>query len=238
MKDKDKSVIGGLVKGQETGIATTKRRTYYFESILLILIASFLTLAFLVRQTPYFPFDLSITKSIQQISFPGFSTSMIFLTTIGNVEWAVLTIIGVVIFFASLGKNFNALFFVISVGGAEALSLSLKAIIGRPRPAADLIKQLGTYLVHDSFPSGHVLYFVGCFGFLYYLSYSRLKKGKLRDFYQVFFLLLIIGIGISRIYVGAHWFSDTLGAYLIGTVWLLIVIHFYQKYMKKYMDKG
>jgi membrane-associated phospholipid phosphatase len=31
-------------------------------------------------------------------------------------------------------------------------------------------------------------------------------------------------MGISRIYVGAHWFSDTLGAYLIGSVWLLFIV--------------
>ncbi|HZQ09664.1 MAG TPA: phosphatase PAP2 family protein, partial [Anaerolineae bacterium] len=44
----------------------------------------------------------------------------------------------------------------------------------------------------------------------------------------ILFAVLIIGIGPSRIYVGEHWFSDVVGAYLVGAVWLWVSIRFYE----------
>ncbi len=39
--------------------------------------------------------------------------------------------------------------------------------------------------------------------------------------------LLIALIGLARVYSGEHWFSDVVGGYLFGSIWLVLTIRFY-----------
>ena len=71
------------------------------------------------------------------------------------------------------------------------------------------------------------------FGFLFFLSYVLLKRGRLRNSSFVLFGLLIFLISVSRVYMGAHWPSDTLGAYLAGGVWLMLMIEAYSRLKAK-----
>ena len=217
---------------QETPKKVTQR-TNYFQFILVGVTLAFGILAFLAKNIPYFPFDLTITLLIQNISFPFFKELMLILTALGNIDWGILTVIFIAIVLLSIGKNLQAVFFVISVAGTSAISLLFKALIARPRPSSDLISQLASYTKNDSFPSGHVLFFLGCYGFLFYLIFTHLKPSRVRTILLVFVALMLLSIGISRVYVGAHWFSDTLGAYLIGSAWLYCVIYLFSKYRKR-----
>ena len=67
------------------------------------------------------------------------------------------------------------------------------------------------------------------FGFLFFLSYVLLKRSRLRVAALVVFGWLIALIGVSRVYLGAHWPSDTLGAYLAGGIWLVLMITVYRR---------
>ncbi len=210
-----------------------KRKRSHFQNILLALIFSFGFLAILAKNIPYFSFDLPITLAIQHITVPGFRPVMIFLTTLGNVEWGIAAVIALSILLLAIGKSIYAVFFILSVSGSFLISLLFKFLISRPRPSADLITQMSHYTKNDSFPSGHVLFYVGCYGFIFYLLYTHLKAGKIKSVLLSIVGFLLLGIGPSRIYVGAHWFSDTLGAYLIGTAWLYLIIHLFTRYAKK-----
>ena len=234
MKKEKMTHIEEVVQEQKAPEKKVVKRTYYFEIFLIGLISAFGTLAFFAKQIPYFPIDLYITKYIQQIRFPGFHELMVFITTLGNFEWGIFTVMMLFIFFVIIRQNIIAIFLAVSVVGAEIISVTFKALIARPRPDPDLITQLGKHLYSDSFPSGHVLFYIGCYGFLLYLSFAKLKHGLLRIILSTVFALMLILIGMSRIYVGAHWFSDVLGAYLIGSVWLLVIIHVYNKVAKKF----
>jgi undecaprenyl-diphosphatase len=79
-----------------------------------------------------------------------------------------------------------------------------------------------------SFPSGHVMFYLGFFGFIWFLAFSLMKPSMKRGFLLVFFGGLAILIGASRIYVGEHWASDVVGAYLLGTLTLAVIIQFYR----------
>jgi membrane-associated phospholipid phosphatase len=237
MKKEINTPLEEVVQEQKAPEKKVVKRTYYFEVFLVALIFSFGLLAFFAKQTPYFPFDIFITKTVQQITLPGFHELMIFITTLGNFEWGIFTIIMLFIFFVIIRKNILAIFLALSVVGSEILSVTFKAVIARPRPDPELITQLGKHLYSDSFPSGHVLFYIGCYGFLLFLSFAKLKHGLLRIILTIVLTLMLIFIGLSRIYVGAHWFSDVLGAYLIGSVWLLVVIYLYNKFGKKMRNK-
>jgi membrane-associated phospholipid phosphatase len=207
---------------------TASERERFFRIGLLGLSIAFLVLTFFVKTTPFFAFDLVITKSLQTIHNFLFYYLMFFLSFIGF-TWGeiLLPTFTAIIFFWHKRKE-EAFFILLSTFGVIVISESIKRIVARPRPNGDMIIQVGEYLKHDSFPSGHVLFYIGFFGYLLYLAFTRLKKGWFRNLSIGFFASLIILIGISRIYLGAHWFSDVLGSYLVGTIWLLLIVHFQQ----------
>ena len=76
------------------------------------------------------------------------------------------------------------------------------------------------------------------FGFLLFLCYVLLKRGPLRITSFVVLGLMIALIGPSRVYMGAHWPSDTLGAYLWGGMLLMILIEIYRRLKARQQPSG
>lgn len=195
------------------------------------LIIFFSVLTVLSKTQPYFSFDLTITKNIQQINYSWFNNLMNLISFLGNFWPAIISAGIIVLVLIIIRKQYDALFLFISSAGAGLISESLKTLVARPRPDPRLITQIGQFLRSDSFPSGHVLFFIGFYGFLLFLVFSKLKKGLIRTVLISALSLMILLIGMSRIYLGAHWFSDVLGAYLIGTVWIFVVVLLYRKFL-------
>ena len=103
----------------------------------------------------------------------------------------------------------------------------VKLVVYRPRPSADLVHVFGQ-LPSSGFPSGHVLEFTAFCGFLVFLVHTLLKPSWGRTTLLGFFALLLLLMGLSRIYQGQHWFSDVMGAYLLGSLWLALTIKLYR----------
>jgi len=208
-------------------------RKFAFRVILLAIIGGTLGFIFLARQFPYFPFDLVITRQIQEFTPVWFDTLMNFVSFIGNPIPSAIMAILVVGFLFLKKRTKEARMLTISTISATLIAVSLKILIHRPRPTPDLIHQVRHFVRPDSFPSGHVLFFVGFFGFLFYLVYILPPKNA----YRLTFLILLGGliclVGLSRIYLGAHWFSDVLGAYLLGFLLQVGVIYLYNKWHPK-----
>ena len=102
---------------------------------------------------------------------------------------------------------------------------ALKHIIKRTRPEhIRLIKQ-GGY----SFPSGHAMISIAVYGFLIYYVQMKVKNKRLKLFLTILLSLLIILIGLSRIYVGVHYPSDVIAGYTLSMIILLLVVNFYQE---------
>lgn len=112
------------------------------------------------------------------------------------------------------------------VAGAELLVYGLKINFSRPRPTSAIIS-----LADFSFPSGHATIAVTFYGFLLYFSLKFFKSWK-KYFLVALFGSLIILIGLSRLYLGVHYFSDVLAGYLIGSAFLLAGIVFLENKFK------
>ena len=204
-------------------------RKYAFYIIMGVVVVLFAILSFFVYQHPYFALDLTVTREIQEFNPPWFQFLMNTLTFVGNpINSAIITLLTVGFFYMNKRTIESSLLFA-STAGATIIATIMKLLIHRPRPDPKLIHQVNHFTVHDSFPSGHVLFYVGFFGFLLYLTYTLPQHNKYRSLLLIVLSLMILLIGPSRMFVGAHWFSDVMGAYLIGFVWLSIIILIYNR---------
>jgi undecaprenyl-diphosphatase len=116
----------------------------------------------------------------------------------------------------------------VSAEGSRMIDRALKQLVARSRPAPDLVTVFG-HFTGTSFPSRHVTFYVCYFGFLFFVAYVRLPCGTVvHRVVQLTAALLIVLIGPSRVYLGAHWPSDTIGAYLAGGLWLALSLYVYR----------
>lgn len=98
------------------------------------------------------------------------------------------------------------------------LNLVLKNIVERPRPIGyRLIDETGY-----SFPSGHSMISSAFYGLIIYFIWKNVKNAKLKYISCILLALLILLIGISRIYLGVHYASDVIGGFTISIAYLII----------------
>lgn len=105
------------------------------------------------------------------------------------------------------------------------LNTCLKYIFRRERPR-DIMMVIENGF---SFPSGHTMLATIFYGFIIYLIYKSDKSRKFKYVSIILLSLLILLIGISRIYLGVHYTTDVLGGYLISISYLMIFIYYIEK---------
>ena len=214
-------------KSKTSAPGTQWHRTLLFWVLVFSILMAFSTLTLVVETTPLLPIDLQITRAIQSIdalavdllmrlvSWPGFLPQSVIITLL----------IGFTLYV--FGFRWEAIAALLTALTSGVTNETMKYLIQRPRPAADLVDVLEV-LSSYSFPSGHVMFYVSLFGFVWYVVYIMLKRSLIRSLLLVSLGVLISLVGISRIYLGQHWASDVLGAYLLGGMILLGMILFHQ----------
>jgi len=201
-------------------------RAAAFQVYVLFAAAVFVALAVLAHTVAYFPIDLTITRALQSYHGATFDRLMYWISWIGFMPQVdVLGALTILLLFGA-GLRWEAVVALFATAGVGVGTL-VKLVVLRPRPSADLVHVL-SQLPSSGFPSGHVLEATAFCGFLAFLGYSLLKPGVLRSTLLVVFGMLILLMGLSRIYEGQHWFSDVMGAYLFGSLWLALTIKLYR----------
>lgn len=104
--------------------------------------------------------------------------------------------------------------------GSWLLNELLKWSFHRPRPDVNWLVQATGY----SFPSGHSMVSIAFYGALAYLLWNWLPYPGLRRLTAGLCALLVLSIGISRIYLGVHYPSDVLAGFIAGGCWLTACI--------------
>ncbi len=202
-------------------------RATVFLTYMIAAVAVFIILAVLAKTIAYFTFDVTITRAIQSFNPGWFDALMRALTWIGFTPQAYVITLAILLFLYASGLKWETVVTLASVVGSSALGLGIKVLVDRPRPSADLVNVI-SQLKDYSFPSGHVLFFTTFIGFVLFLAYTLLKHAWWRTGLLVILLGMIALIGPSRIYVGQHWASDVVAAYLLGSVWLALSILIYR----------
>ncbi|MGE5139324.1 MAG: phosphatase PAP2 family protein [Rudaea sp.] len=198
---------------------------FYLAGSLII----FVLLTVAVRQTRYFPFDLSTTRWLQSFRSPTLDAVMEFVGYSGFFPQTVFVnaLIIAVVYLCGLKRAALTLL----VGGVFVgiTTTLLRYGLDRPRPSPDLVFVLQQVEKgHYSFPSGHVTGFTAILGFLLFLGLTRLRPSWHSRLILLLYAVYIALVGISRIYVGEHWLTDVLGGYLYGSFCLVLMILLYR----------
>jgi undecaprenyl-diphosphatase len=132
----------------------------------------------------------------------------------GGVLW---TLIGAAAVVLAIRRQWRlTAYLLVAGGGALVLDPVLKALVGRLRPV------VAHPIAHgngNSFPSGHALGSIVCYGALF-LVFLPAVRGMWRRVFTAVVVTLIAAIGISRLLLGVHYISDVLGGWTLGITWL------------------
>ncbi len=165
--------------------------------------------------------DLRVMYLVQSLRDPVSDSPMLFLTYLGN--WQVI-VVGSVLFaflmYLSRQRWWLAAF-AVSILGDQVLSQGFKLLFHRIRPALDnaLLHAAG-----KSFPSGHGLVAFSFYGFIACYAVAHIRSSWLKMLLVLGVLLMIAGIGFSRIYLGVHWPSDVIASFALGPAWVATVL--------------
>lgn len=117
----------------------------------------------------------------------------------------------------------------VTVAGSLTFTTVGKAIVGRARPP--LIDAVPPYEHSFSFPSGHTLNSTAIAGIVTYLVIRRLRRTVVRVLCVAAGMAWAAAIGFSRVFLGHHWFTDVLFAWLLGMAWITILITAHRVYL-------
>ena len=166
-------------------------------------------------------FDRAVYDIIISLRSPFFDTFFTTITKFGNTFMIVL----IVSMFILITRNRYGIFLAICAVDSLILNALVKLAVARERPQGLRLISQGGY----SFPSGHAMISVCVYGYLLYLAITKIQNKVLKYGVSIFLFLVILSIGISRIYVGVHYASDVIAGYLLALCYLFLFIEISKK---------
>lgn len=202
-------------------------KKYVMWLVMFVCLVGFLALAEDVFNRELMKGDVVGYELVSRFLIGDFVTPIAkFVTNLGGAVFliALTVILILVIKNKKIGISIFANLTIITV-----LNQILKRILQRPRPTEFRIIEESGY----SFPSGHSMVSMAFYGYLIYLSYKYIKNKYIKWGLNFILGLLIVSIGISRIYLGAHYTSDVIGGFLISISYLIIYVMTVNKLMNE-----
>lgn len=209
-------------------------RLYLFQGYVIAALIGFSALALLANTSPVFQPDVFFTRELQSELPFWMGPLMQAVSVPGYAIPSIIVIAVTVIILGILGLRWEAISALFAAFGTALLNFIVKVGVRRPRPTSDLVnvfQNLSSY----SFPSGHVMFYTAFFGFLLFLTFILLKYSLRRTLLEILLGLLILLVGISRMYLGEHWASDVLAGYLLGSLVLIFGIILYRWGKDRYL---
>ncbi|MET0295494.1 MAG: phosphatase PAP2 family protein [Phenylobacterium sp.] len=141
------------------------------------------------------------------------------VTALGGFTFLTLFVVIAVAALAFYRKRRQAIVLGVSIVLATVANDAIKLIYDRPRP--DLVPH-ASYVYTHSFPSGHSMLSAATFLTTAAILSSFQSRRRAKAFIFAIAVLLTVGVGISRVYLGVHWPSDVLGGWTLGALWALV----------------
>jgi undecaprenyl-diphosphatase len=192
-------------------------------------IVGFAALTALVRRKRLEAMDLAVSMRLQAIRHPFLERAMSFVSWFGFPPQSRL-LPPLLISTLWLARFRLEAAFQLASWGSALISSVIKRFMQRPRPAAGTdLRVVAAKLGGSSFPSGHVLTYVGTYGWLAVIANILIVQPRPRRAVLAGLLTLLAGVGPSRIYLGHHWPSDVAASYLLGTSYVAVLVIAYRR---------
>ncbi|WP_019413261.1 phosphatase PAP2 family protein [Paenisporosarcina sp. TG20] len=166
-------------------------------------------------------FDSAIISTLKIIESGIVDQFFVFITELGSVWFLTsMSILLILTLWLTKKDKWGIIFFILAIGGGGILTQIFKHYFGRERPSINPeIDAIGY-----SFPSGHSMGSLIFYGFvIYFVARTKLSR-KMKWIFAILAGILVLLIGISRIYLGAHFPSDVVSGYMAGGVWMIACI--------------
>jgi undecaprenyl-diphosphatase len=163
--------------------------------------------------------DDAILLWLNSHSTPFIDNLALQITAVGNGLSVVVIGLVACAFLWAIRERVGVLLLVIAVLGGDLFNRALKAAFARPRPELFVLETPYARPVSASFPSGHATASMVLYLVLAYLLVRLGGRGPFRWLVITLAGILIVLIGLSRMYLGVHYPSDVLAGYVFGFVW-------------------
>lgn len=184
--------------------------------VILVLLALFIWLGDVAAEDGRVELDRDVAQAIHPLDSHALTVAMRFITDIGAAPVVIPVFLLMAGWLLWHHQRRTAVIFTVSWLGAQLLDFLLKLLYHRSRP--EFFPHL-TKAVGYSFPSGHTTTALVTYGLLAYLI-ARSLHGWRRALPIVGAVFLVVVVAFSRVYLGVHYFSDTVGSVLMGSAWL------------------
>ena len=162
-------------------------------------------------------FDDALSAAIQSYRSPSLTPVFEFITHLGDrIAYFVAAILVAAFFYFKYGRWKFTLQTILVLMLSSLSNVVLKKVINRERPTLEHLVAVSTL----SYPSGHSMSAMAFYGFLIYLSFRFSTSWWAKAGSFCGFGLLILLIGISRIYLGVHYPSDVIAGFMGGLIWV------------------
>lgn len=166
-------------------------------------------------------YDQNITDYVISYRSPVLTNYFIFVTHIGDIYGYLVVLLGSVLVSLLVFKRWKYVAQITIVLALSAVSnMILKRFIDRARPGIEHLVSVETL----SYPSGHAMSAMAFYGFVMYLFYRFKMNLFLKITVILILFILILSIGISRIYLGVHFPSDIAGGFIAGFIWVVFCV--------------
>jgi membrane-associated phospholipid phosphatase len=148
---------------------------------------------------------------------------MVYLTEIGGVPAMILLSVMGAIWQTAINHRFLATAWIGVMIGCGILNSTTKYFFDRDRPPESL-RDRAVLETNKSYPSGHSMGSAIGYGMLGYALVLPQRRRPRRIVALLLIAVMILGVGFSRIYLRAHWFSDVIGGFAVGLAWLFFCL--------------
>ena len=170
--------------------------------------------------------DNKIYELLTKTQNPVMTETMIIISFFASA----ITLIGLsIVLILILKEKKYSRFIALNLALSFIINRILKFIIRKPRPPRIQIVQENGF----SFPSSHAMIAFTFYGFIIYLLCTNIKNKAIKYSVTILLSILVILIGISRVYLGVHYVVDIIGGFIFGFIYLFIFIKYLYKKKRK-----
>lgn len=198
-------------------------KSRFWYQIIMYSFLFFVITTLFVQKNKTAPFDEFVISWVSSIQHPILTSMLIAITNIGSFLGTV--IVWAIIVYVILSRKWyhEAIIVTFVTFSTPIVNIIIKHLFSRPRPDVNLLIEISGY----SYPSGHTMYATSLYGITLILFWKRCKHAWQRILLLSITLIMIISIAFSRIYLGVHYPSDTIGGFFLSLLIISLTLYIY-----------